>query len=416
MVEHASETVVKYANIIHRCIEEDNPHKIITSLCMMTREERKSVVSYKVNSNPALCFACLNNRLGIVKYLITECDTDIEQRGFYLEPTQNTRIEAPPLWCATVPVNGIDVVRFLVEHGADINGYSDTQSTPLRAACFENNIPLVRYLVENGADVHKTNIWNQTCLMSSVGSSELCEYLLRNGADVKSTDSYGNTALHFAVHENILDSVTVLIKYDADIYCKVNDGESLLRTAAYKGHDSIVEYLLNIGSYSGEYIVEAYDLLGAFHVDDDISKCLTVWTKALEIRSKSDLGVTHLNCITNNPDVFQNANELLTVDEVQKLTDPNDIHMQALLKYYRIYGENHVNTSSEIMYRGEVYLENGCYQTCINLWKYAYRLRFKEEDPLDRNSIYSARKVIYAFCEMQRACENSSTTDKVYHT
>ncbi|CAC5404798.1 unnamed protein product [Mytilus coruscus] len=241
---------------------------------MRTREERKSVVTYKVNSNPALCFACIKNRVGIVKYLITECDADIEQRGFYLEPTQTTGIEAPP-------------PRF---------------------------------------------------------------------------------------HSRIF-----------------------------------VDYWFLLG---GE-VVETYDLLGAFHVDDDISKCLIVWTKILEIRSRSDLWVTNLNCITNNPEVFQNVKKVLTVDEVQKLTDPNDIHMQALLKYYRIYGENHVNTSSEIMYRGEVYLENGCYQACINLWKYAYRLRFKEEDPLDRNSINSACKVIYALCEMQRACANSSTTDKL---
>ena len=44
-----------------------------------------------------------------------------------------------PLWCAAV-ANKLEVVKFLAEWGANINATSDSQSTPVRSACFMTNI------------------------------------------------------------------------------------------------------------------------------------------------------------------------------------------------------------------------------------------------------------------------------------
>lgn len=57
---------------------------------------------------------------------------------------------APPLWCAAA-AGCLDVVKLLVKHGACVNSVTKTNSTPLRAACFDGRFEVVKFLVDNGA-------------------------------------------------------------------------------------------------------------------------------------------------------------------------------------------------------------------------------------------------------------------------
>lgn len=57
------------------------------------------------------------------------------------------------------------MIKTLVRAGADINHSTSTQSTPLRAACFDGRLDIVAYLVKHGADVHRMNKYNNSCLM-----------------------------------------------------------------------------------------------------------------------------------------------------------------------------------------------------------------------------------------------------------
>ncbi|OUM61217.1 hypothetical protein PIROE2DRAFT_23188, partial [Piromyces sp. E2] len=45
-----------------------------------------------------------------------------------------------------------DVIKMLVDQGADVNKESLYGFTPLINACKNNNFDIVEYLVENGAD------------------------------------------------------------------------------------------------------------------------------------------------------------------------------------------------------------------------------------------------------------------------
>ena len=61
-------------------------------------------------------------------------------------------IEAPPLWCAAA-AGHLSVVRLLVRMGAKINSTTKTNSTPLRAACFDGYFEIVKFLVQHGAGI-----------------------------------------------------------------------------------------------------------------------------------------------------------------------------------------------------------------------------------------------------------------------
>lgn len=72
-------------------------------------------------------------------------------------------------------------------------------STPVRSACFMTHLDIVQYLVDHGADIQKGNYNGGTCLINSVQSVELCVYLLNKGAEVNAKDIQYKTALHYAI-------------------------------------------------------------------------------------------------------------------------------------------------------------------------------------------------------------------------
>ena len=61
------------------------------------------------------------------------------------------------------------MVQTLVSAGADVNHPTATLSTPLRAACFDGRLDIVQFLVEHGADIHLANKYNNTCLVGGRG-------------------------------------------------------------------------------------------------------------------------------------------------------------------------------------------------------------------------------------------------------
>lgn len=58
-----------------------------------------------------------------------------------------------------------DIVKLLIERGANVNYYTESTSTPLRAACYIGKIDIVKFLINHGANVNTVNESNSTCLM-----------------------------------------------------------------------------------------------------------------------------------------------------------------------------------------------------------------------------------------------------------
>jgi ankyrin repeat protein len=74
-----------------------------------------------------------------------------------------------------------EVIRYLVEHGADVNA-----GTPLHSAVRAGDLEIVRLLVEHGADINATNGRSKiTALMRAAqyAPPEVVQYLLDHGAD-----------------------------------------------------------------------------------------------------------------------------------------------------------------------------------------------------------------------------------------
>ncbi|XP_052088222.1 protein fem-1 homolog C-like isoform X3 [Mytilus californianus] len=408
--------IEKIARIIHTCIDEDKPNKIISTLCMLTISQRKSIVTFKIDGRPALYFACLKGNADIMKYLLDECDPDVEQKGLFKIRNLKNDIEAPPLWCATGLDNGLDIIKLLTEYGADVNGPTNSDSTPLISACILLNIPIVEFLVEHGANIRKTTEKGYSGLMAAVASTELCAYLISKGASVNASSMNGYTALHHAAHDHKLETVKLLCRNGGSMTAKTNYQETPLTIAALRGSSLVMKYFLDTYEFPLEEKCDAFDLLGCFLVDDDVTRCVLMWETALRLRFEAENTMTNTVKKVTPVSYFQYAVEITSVESLRVLTEPNDLYMQALLKYSRIYGENHPVSIGNIIYRGALYGDNGCYQRCVELWKYAYTLRFKQDDPLNDDTIQSAISLVNIICKLETKWINKKTKEQVQMT
>lgn len=80
-----------------------------------------------------------------------------------------------------------------------MNNTTKTNSTPLRAACFDGHLDIARLLVKNGADIEIANRHGHTCLMIACykGHLEIVKFLINNGADINRKSIKGSFNYYF---------------------------------------------------------------------------------------------------------------------------------------------------------------------------------------------------------------------------
>ena len=112
-----------------------------------------------------------------------------------------------------------DVLKYLVEHGADVNQPDNDGFTPLLMGSQNGHLPVVQYLVENGADVNQTRNDGVTPLYisSQKGHVLVVQYLVENGADVNQNTNNGATPLAIAIYSNHTEVAKFLLNKNANI-------------------------------------------------------------------------------------------------------------------------------------------------------------------------------------------------------
>jgi len=121
--------------------------------------------------------------------------------------------QTPLMWAAGS--GGLEMVKYLVENGAEVNAVSGKQGrgTPMIYAAAANQIEVVKYLLENDADINLTTPYqNETALMWAVamGYTEVVKLLVEKGADQKITNREGENVMDLAKKLNREDMVQLL--------------------------------------------------------------------------------------------------------------------------------------------------------------------------------------------------------------
>lgn len=110
----------------------------------------------------------------------------------------------------------VDIIKLLVQFGADVDAYFLGYITALYSAAGDGNLEVVKALVGCGADVNNTQKIG-TALHNAVtwSNKDIAEFLLASGANVNAADDEGTSPLRQAISRNYIDMAELLVSYGA---------------------------------------------------------------------------------------------------------------------------------------------------------------------------------------------------------
>lgn len=154
--------------------------------------------------------------------------------------------------------NFVDIAKFLIENGADLNLQANNGYTPLIAAA-SVSVELTELLLSKGADI-KLKIddgsgaltTSVTGILSGRVTTAVVEMLLEKGADINESATKGAaegyTVLMMAARNNKPELVKFLVKNGADVNLKAKDGNTALSLAEKEKDEAMVKLLKELGA------------------------------------------------------------------------------------------------------------------------------------------------------------------------
>jgi len=149
----------------------------------------------------------------------------------------------------------MDVVKYLVEKGENVNQATNGGATPLIVNSQEGNLPVVKYLFKKGACINEDSLFYS----SQCGHLEVVKFLVQNGAlNVNKWRSV--TPLYQSSQNGYLSVVKYLVKIGANVnQSNLDGGSNPLYGSCVNGHLAIAKFLVENGAdvnqprYDGKY-------------------------------------------------------------------------------------------------------------------------------------------------------------------
>jgi len=120
----------------------------------------------------------------------------------------------------------LEKVKEIIDRNPNqINVQDELDFTPLHLASSKGHIEIVEFLLNHGADMELEIFDGETPLMLAAQHArhrryETIKTLLEHGAKVNHKDEVGRTALHYAAMNSGMDVMNLLISYGADVNAK----------------------------------------------------------------------------------------------------------------------------------------------------------------------------------------------------
>jgi ankyrin repeat protein len=178
-----------------------------------------------------------------------------EEKIAYLQLQMNSGVEESdlsPLMVASTNGDTEKVRLILNESTDDLNKKSVNGSSALHLACTCNHhLELVRLLIEKGADLNDRDKNEKTALMLVLERRyfKMAEFLIQHGADLNFADKDGNTALMIASRRFYrVEIVQMLLEKNADTNIQNKDGQTALIIAIDNEKFEIARVLIEHGA------------------------------------------------------------------------------------------------------------------------------------------------------------------------
>lgn len=143
-----------------------------------------------------------------------------------------------------------NIIKILIDAGADINAKTDVGFTILKQASMSGNVPAVAILLKAGVDIDAGITEGYTALSGAIemGQTEVAKLLISAGANINTKTNGDFTVLMLASLRGRLGIVQKLIAAGADVNAKNKDGLTALTFARVRAYTKIQKILLDAGA------------------------------------------------------------------------------------------------------------------------------------------------------------------------
>ena len=231
----------------------DRSNAINTMLEQAFIHDNRPIIDYLISKNADLN---LTGEAGNSMLHVLSANSNIKLARLCIEEhnlivdARNDNQETPLM--IAVRANEIELVKYLVEQGADVNAENANGETPV-FYIVRNNGEMFNYLIAQNADVsHETN--NNTTLLITASRNKhfaAIRFLLENGANIEDKDEAGFTAFHHVIspHDRDHEVINMFLERGADINTvSARDGKSLLYYAIEREDIERVKELVVMGA------------------------------------------------------------------------------------------------------------------------------------------------------------------------
>ena len=184
--------------------------------------------------------ASFEGHLQVVRYLLRQ-GVDVNSR--------NSGNDTPLLLASWQ--GHLDVVQCLLKHGADVNLLDDNHNTPLTWAAYSGHVKVVRLLLEHKAEANSQDKNGYTPLHDAVRDGrfiadrpQIMRLLLKHGANPNARNCNLQTPLHLvSSRADLLDVLRLLLEHGSDLDAKDEDGKTPLQLSLDRRHDEVTRLL-----------------------------------------------------------------------------------------------------------------------------------------------------------------------------
>lgn len=137
-----------------------------------------------------------------------------------------------------------DVMAFLLDQGANINGLDSVNVKEVKASRTDHNESDCKKEDERNSDLNRTPL---SCAFEA-GQGEAAKLLIERGCLSSNSDGETNSLAELAAMHGLTDVFELLADKKSFPFDKIKDGETLLTSAAHRGDFDSVKFLLQNGA------------------------------------------------------------------------------------------------------------------------------------------------------------------------
>jgi len=145
----------------------------------------------------------------------------------------------------------LEVVKFLVDKGADVNAEDSNKVVPLHSLAVRNAAAAIAILTAKGANVDAKDYGGNTALHYAAlyDAADAVVLLIEKGADIENRENYGRTPLILCARERGGPrTIKVLLEAGADVNARDKFQDTALNLASWRGKKEVVDVLLDAGA------------------------------------------------------------------------------------------------------------------------------------------------------------------------